>query len=87
MKITMYVTMVCPYCHRAEKLLTQKGVGNKIEKIYVDNNPQERAKMMELSGGMRTVPQIFIDDYHVGGCDDLYALDREGKLTKLLSAN
>lgn len=85
MNITMYVTMVCPYCHRAERLLTEKGVGKYIEKIYVDNNPQERAKMMERSGGLRTVPQIFINDQHVGGCDDLYALDRQGKLNPLLN--
>lgn len=79
----MYATAVCPYCVRAEQLLRRKGV-SEIEKIRIDLDPAQRDHMMEITG-RRTVPQIFIGDTHVGGCDDLYALDHEGKLDALLT--
>lgn len=81
-RIRMYATAVCPYCVRAEQLLLSKGVAD-IEKIRIDLDSAQRDHMMQLTG-RRTVPQIFIGDYHVGGCDDLYALDRAGKLDPLL---
>lgn len=81
----MYATAVCPYCVRAEALLKRKGV-TEIEKIRIDLDPQQRDEMMRLTG-RRTVPQIFIGDYHVGGCDDLHALDHEGRLDPLLQGN
>lgn len=80
--IRMYATGYCPYCVRAEQLLKRKGVQD-IEKIRIDQDPQRRDEMIQLTG-RRTVPQIFIGDYHVGGCDDLYDLDRLGKLDPLL---
>ena len=80
--VRMYATATCPYCIRAEQLLQHKGV-NGLEKIRVDLEPGRREEMMKASG-RRTVPQIFIGDYHVGGCDDLFALDRAGKLDPLL---
>lgn len=80
--VRMYATGVCPYCVRAEALLKRKGI-EQIEKIRIDLDPQRRDEMMQLTG-RRTVPQIFIGDYHVGGCDDLYALDHDGKLDPLL---
>lgn len=83
-KVRMYTSAVCPYCQMAERLLQQKGVGD-IEKICVDLDPTQREAMMELTG-RRTVPQIFVGDTHVGGYDDLSALDRAGKLDVLLSA-
>ncbi len=83
-KVRMYTSAVCPYCQMAERLLQQKGVGD-IEKIRVDLYPTQREAMMELTG-RRTVPQIFVGDTHVGGYDDLSALDRAGKLDVLLSA-
>ena len=83
-KVRMYTSAVCPYCQMAERLLQQKGVGD-IEKIRVDLEPTQREAMMELTG-RRTVPQIFIGDTHVGGYDDLSALERAGKLDVLLSA-
>lgn len=79
----MYATAVCPYCVRAEQLLQRKGVAD-LEKIRVDLDPEQRDQMMRLSG-RRTVPQIFIGDHHVGGCDDLFALERSGKLDALLN--
>jgi glutaredoxin 3 len=79
----MYSTAVCPYCVRAEQLLRARGV-NEIEKVRVDLDPERRVEMMEKTA-RRTVPQIFIGDTHVGGCDDLIALDRAGKLLPLLS--
>ena len=82
--VKMYTTAVCPYCIQAKRLLTAKGVAQ-IEEVRVDSNPQERMKMMELTG-RRTVPQIFIGDTHVGGCDDLVALDAKGGLLPLLNA-
>jgi glutaredoxin 3 len=79
----MYSTGVCPYCQRAEALLKARGV-TAIEKVRVDLEPARRDEMVERTG-RRTVPQIFIGETHVGGFDDLSALDREGKLTPLLS--
>jgi glutaredoxin 3 len=82
--VIMYSTGVCPYCIRAEQLLKSKGV-EVIEKIRVDLDPEQRTIMMEKTG-RRTVPQIYIGDTHVGGFDDLAALDRAGKLDPLLNA-
>lgn len=81
-KVLMYSTGVCPYCVMAERLLKSKGIEN-IEKIRVDLDPQQRVEMMEKTG-RRTVPQIYIGDTHVGGFDDLSALDRAGKLDPML---
>lgn len=78
----MYSTGVCPYCQMAERLLKSKGV-DAIDKIRVDLDPVRRVEMMEKTG-RRTVPQIYIDDTHVGGYDDLAALDRAGRLDPLL---
>ena len=83
-KVVMYATAVCPYCVRAEALLKRKGVAD-IEKVYVDRDPARRQEMEARVPGARTVPQIFIDDLHVGGCDDLHELDRQGKLDPLLA--
>ncbi len=80
--VKMYTTAVCPYCVRAKQLLKSKGV-EQIEEIRVDLDPAERERMMSLTG-RRTVPQIFIGDTHVGGCDDLMALDGRGGLVPLL---
>jgi glutaredoxin 3 len=80
--VKMYTTQVCPYCLRAKALLKQRGV-DAIEEVRIDLDPVERARMMELTG-RRTVPQIFIGDTHVGGCDDLIALDQRGALLPLL---
>jgi len=82
-KITMYTTAVCPYCINAERLLRSKGVET-IEKIRIDLQPDLRVEMMEKTG-RRTVPQIYIDEFHVGGFDDLRALDLAGKLDSLLN--
>ncbi|KAB0585413.1 glutaredoxin 3 [Ideonella dechloratans] len=81
-KVLMYTTQVCPYCLRAKALLKQRGV-EAIEEIRVDLDPAQRDTMMERTG-RRTVPQIFIGDTHVGGCDDLMALDQRGGLMPLL---
>ncbi|WP_026224796.1 glutaredoxin 3 [Methyloversatilis thermotolerans] len=81
-QVRMYTSGYCPYCVQAERLLRSKGVDD-IEKLRVDTDPALRTEMMEKTG-RRTVPQIFIGDFHVGGCDDLHALDREGKLDPLL---
>jgi glutaredoxin 3 len=81
-KIRMYSTAVCPYCQRAEMLLKSKGVAE-IEKIRIDLDPALRDEMMQKTG-RRTVPQIYIGEVHVGGFDDLAALDRAGKLDPLL---
>ena len=80
--VKMYTTLVCPYCQRAKLLLKARGV-TRIEEVRVDLDPGERARMMELTG-RRTVPQIFIGATHVGGCDDLIALDQRGGLAPLL---
>ena len=82
--VKMYTTLVCPYCVRAKALLKQRGVA-RIEEIRVDLDPVQRDHMMQLTG-RRTVPQIFIGDTHVGGCDDLMALDQRGDLMALLAA-
>jgi glutaredoxin 3 len=82
-KVVMYSTAVCPYCQRAEMLLKQRGVPE-IEKIRIDLDSTQRDQMIAKTG-RRTVPQIFIGDRHVGGFDDLAALDREGGLTPLLA--
>lgn len=79
----MYTTQFCPYCVRAKQLLAQKQV--EVKEVRVDLNPEERATMMRLSG-RRTVPQIWIGETHVGGFDDLWALDRKGELDSLLEA-
>ena len=83
-RILMYSTASCPYCQAAERLLARKGVGD-IERVRVDLEPARRAEMVQKSG-RRTVPQIWIGERHVGGCDDLYALDRAGGLDSLLKA-
>lgn len=82
--VKMYTTQVCPYCLRAKALLKQRGV-NDIQEIRIDLDPTQRAEMMAVTG-RRTVPQIFIGDTHVGGCDELMDLDRSGGLMPLLSA-
>ena len=82
--ITMYTTAVCPYCIQAERLLRAKGVSH-IAKLRVDLDPALRKTMMERTG-RRTVPQIYIGDTHVGGYDDLCALDRSGKLDGMLES-
>lgn len=82
--VTMYTTEICPYCQRAKALLRQRGV-QAIEEIRIDLDPAERERMMARTG-RRTVPQIFIGSTHVGGCDDLVALDQRGGLLPLLGA-
>ncbi|MCV2359740.1 MULTISPECIES: glutaredoxin 3 [Roseateles] len=82
--VKMYTTQVCPYCVRAKALLKQRGVEQVLE-VRIDLNPTERDAMVALTG-RRTVPQIFIGDTHVGGCDDLIALDQRGGLQALLQA-
>lgn len=81
--VKMYTTAVCPYCIRAKQILKSKGV-EQIQEIRIDMEPDERMKMMEATG-RRTVPQIFIGETHVGGCDDLVALDGRGGLVPLLN--
>jgi glutaredoxin 3 len=81
--VTMYCTAVCPFCVRAEMLLKKRGV-SEITKIRIDTDQEQRALMMERTG-RRTVPQIYIDDTHVGGYDELAALDRADKLVPMLS--
>ena len=83
--VKMYTTAVCPYCIRAKQILKSKGVAH-IEEIRIDMDPAARATMMEVTQ-RRTVPQIFIGDTHVGGCDDLIALDGRGGLIPLLQAS
>jgi glutaredoxin 3 len=83
--VKMFTTAVCPYCVRAKQLLKARGVEH-IEEVRIDQRPDERDRMMALTG-RRTVPQIFIGDTHVGGCDDLVALDSQGGLMPLLQAN
>jgi glutaredoxin 3 len=84
-KVLMYCTAACPFCQAAERLLVEKGVA--IEKVRVDLQPERRVEMTRKSGGRRTVPQIWIGERHVGGCDDLYELDRKGELDPLLKAS
>ncbi len=82
--VKMYTTAVCPYCIRAKSILKSKGV-DQIEEIRVDSDPSAREHMMQITG-RRSVPQIFIGDKHVGGCDDLMALDSAGGLLPMLAA-
>ncbi|MQR00297.1 glutaredoxin 3 [Glaciimonas soli] len=84
-RVLMYSTAVCPYCIQAERLLKSRGVEN-IEKVRIDLDPQQRNEMMEKTG-RRTVPQIYIGDTHVGGFDDLSALDHSGKLLPMLQGS
>jgi glutaredoxin 3 len=84
-RVTVYATLLCPYCHRAKALLRKKGVN--FTEIDVSMDAAKRAEMTKRAQGCYTVPQIFIGDTHVGGCDDLHALDQEGKLDTLLSAS
>jgi glutaredoxin 3 len=81
-KIEIYSTAVCPYCVAAKNLLKSKGL--EWQEVRVDTDPAQRDAMLQRSGGRRTVPQIFIDDEHVGGFDDLVAADRSGKLAQLI---
>ncbi len=83
-KVLMYTSAYCPYCAQAEQLLARKGITD-IEKVFVDQEPQRRAEMAQKTG-RSSVPQIFIGETHVGGCDDLYDLDRQGELDSLLAA-
>lgn len=83
-QVTLYTTMMCPYCSQAKTLLSKKNVN--FDEIDVGMDPDLRKKMQKRSGGARTVPQIFVGDIHIGGCDDLYALERAGKLDQLLAA-
>jgi glutaredoxin 3 len=80
--VEIYTTTICPYCVRAKALLKKKGVS--FQEINVETDESLREAMMARSGGRQSVPQIFIGDRHVGGCDDLYALDRKGELDRLL---
>ena len=80
--VTVYATLLCPYCHSAKALLTKKGIA--FDEIDVMANPSRKAEMIERAGGRKTVPQIFIGDTHVGGNDDLQALEAQGKLDSLL---
>lgn len=82
--VKMYTTGFCPYCTRAKQVLQSKGVAQ-IEEIRIDTDPEARRHMMDITG-RRTVPQIFVGDTHVGGCDDLIALDGQGGLVPLLNA-
>ena len=81
--VTMYYKPTCPYCQRAHHLLTAKGVA--YEGIDISREPERRDEMIARAGGRKTVPQIFIGDTHVGGCDDLHALEAAGKLDALLA--
>lgn len=83
-EVIMYSTQVCPYCQRAKDLLADKGVTD-ITEVKIDEQPDKRQEMLAKSGGRKTVPQIFIGDHHVGGFDDLYALNQQGGLDPLLA--
>jgi len=82
--VEIYTSPLCGFCHAAKRLLTQKGVS--FQEIDVWADPERKPEMIQRANGGRTVPQIFVGDTHVGGCDDLYALDRAGKLDALLAA-
>ena len=84
-KVEIYSSMWCPFCHRAKRLLQSKGVA--FEELDVDADPGLRHEMTARSGGRRTVPQIFIDDRHVGDSDELVALERDGRLNEMLQAD
>jgi len=81
--VTIYTTPICPYCARAKSLLSKKGVS--YEEVDVMMDEEALSEMLAKSGGARTVPQIFVGEVHVGGCEELYALEREGKLDPLLA--
>jgi glutaredoxin 3 len=81
--VEIYTTPFCGYCRMAKQLLAQKGIA--VAEIDVSGDPGQRSRMMQRAGGRRSVPQIFVGDTHVGGCDDLYALERAGKLDQMLS--
>ena len=83
-KVTIYTTSICPYCQMAKRLLDKKGVA--YDEIDVLSKPALRAEMREKAGGRNTVPQIWVGDRHIGGCDDLYELDSTGGLDPLLAA-
>ena len=83
-EITIYTTRTCPYCMRAKKLLASKNVA--FEEVSIEGDPEARRTMMARAGGRTSVPQIFINGAHVGGCDDLYALDDAGTLNPMLAA-
>jgi len=83
-QVTMYASAMCGFCHRAKKLLKQKGVD--FDEIDVTMKPARKREMMEQTGGAHTVPQIFIDGRHIGGCDELYDLERRGELDPMLGA-
>lgn len=82
--VVIYTSPLCGFCHAAKRLLNQKGVA--FEEIDVLMSPKRKPEMIQRAGGRRTVPQIFVGDMHVGGCDDLYDLERAGKLDPLLAA-
>ncbi len=82
-EVVIYTTQTCPFCHRAKQLLANKGI--EFCELSVDRNPELRAEMMQKSG-RHTVPQIWVGDEHVGGCDDLWALERSGGLDEMLAA-
>lgn len=82
--VEIYTSPLCGFCHAAKRLLSQKNVS--FTEIDVSRDPERRREMMQRANGRRTVPQIFVGEAHVGGCDDLYALERQGKLDALLAA-
>lgn len=84
MTVEIYTSPTCGFCHAAKSLLTRKGVS--FSETDVTRDPDARAEMIQRANGRRTVPQIFISDRHIGGCDDLFALERQGKLDPLLAA-
>ena len=81
-QVVMYTTLICPYCSRAKRLLSEKGV--QFDEIDVTMSAKKRAEMTEMAGGRTSVPQIFVDGRHIGDCDGIHALDAEGKLDPLL---
>jgi glutaredoxin 3 len=81
-KVLIYTTPICPYCVQAKRLLDRKGVT--FEEVDISRDPDLRRKMVQMSGGRMTVPQIFVGDRHIGDCDGIYALDKAGKLDSLL---
>jgi glutaredoxin 3 len=83
-KVLIYTTPICPYCVQAKRLLDRKGVA--FEEVDISRDPDLRRKMIQMSGGRMTVPQIFVGDRHIGDCDGIYALDRAGKLDGLLDS-
>jgi len=81
-RVIIYSTLTCPYCIKAKQLFESKSVD--YQEVLIDKHPELIAEVVKKSGGQKTVPQIFIDDYHVGGCDDLYSLDKKRQLDSLL---